>query len=516
MNADRSARDLAAVEHEVVPSRQARARIGVEDPELVGIRARERVVQRDPPLAVVVPLEHREVDDPEEVPLALGHDLEVARDLLAELAERLRRDVVVVGREHDDVARLKAERGRELRAHRLEELRDARLERVRAELGVGDAAGLEGLRELAVAVEHLAGELLVRRGDADRLHDALAAGLLLRERVLEDGELGLGGDRRHIAGFEPVARVGAVDAEALHRFPVRHARHFADVVVEELLPETARESGHHAHHILALDEAHLEVDLRELGLAVGARVFVAHALADLHVAVAARDHQDLLEELRALRKRVPLARVQARRHDEVARALGRRLDEERRLDLEEAVLAEVVAGELGDARTRVQDLLHARAAEVDVAVLEARLLADLVRLAVVGKDRRRLRRVEELELLGDEFDLAGREVRVRAARADADLAGHGDHILAAQRARQADEVGGGLLEVEDDLAEALAVAEVGEDQTPTLVAVGVDPTRERDRLSDMARPQGATHVRALEHKGRDGTRCGGARGARNR
>jgi hypothetical protein len=49
-----------------------------------------------------------------------------------------------------------------------------------------------------------------------------------------------------------------------------------------------------------------QVDLGELGLAVGAGVLVAEAAADLHVAVAAGDHQDLLEELGALREGVPL------------------------------------------------------------------------------------------------------------------------------------------------------------------------------------------------------------------
>jgi hypothetical protein len=38
--------------------------------------------------------------------------------------------------------------------------------------------------------------------------------------------------------------------------------------------------------VLAVDEAHLAVDLRELRLAVGAEVLVAEAVADLDVAVA--------------------------------------------------------------------------------------------------------------------------------------------------------------------------------------------------------------------------------------
>ena len=59
----------------------------------------------------------------------------------------------------------------------------------------------------------------------------------------------------------------------------------------------------------AEDRAHLregdfEIDLGEVGLAVGAKVFVAEAARDLEVAVEAGDHEDLLEDLRRLRQRV--------------------------------------------------------------------------------------------------------------------------------------------------------------------------------------------------------------------
>ena len=73
----------------------------------------------------------------------------------------------------------------------------------------------------------------------------------------------------------------------------------------------------------SVDEGHLDVDLGELGLAVGAQVLVAEAAGDLEVAVEARDHQDLLEELRRLRQRVELARVDAAGHEVVARPFGR-------------------------------------------------------------------------------------------------------------------------------------------------------------------------------------------------
>ena len=73
--------------------------------------------------------------------------------------------------------------------------------------------------------------------------------------------------------------------------------------------------------VVLVDEAHLEVELRELGLAVAAQVLVAVAAGDLEVAVDAGDHQQLLELLRALRQRVDAARLEPRRDDEVARAL---------------------------------------------------------------------------------------------------------------------------------------------------------------------------------------------------
>ena len=63
-----------------------------------------------------------------------------------------------------------------------------------------------------------------------------------------------------------------------------------------------------AEDVVLVDERHLDVDLRELGLAIEAQVLVAEALDDLEVAVEARHHEELLEELRALGERVELAR----------------------------------------------------------------------------------------------------------------------------------------------------------------------------------------------------------------
>ena len=75
-----------------------------------------------------------------------------------------------------------------------------------------------------------------------------------------------------------------------------------------------------------LDEAHFEVELGELGLAVGALVLVAEAAGDLVVTLEAGDHEKLLELLGRLRERVELAGAEPAGHQVVARALRSALD----------------------------------------------------------------------------------------------------------------------------------------------------------------------------------------------
>ena len=502
VDADRSAGDLAAVENQVVARAQACARIALEDPELVRVGARERVVQRNPALAVLVPVEHREVDHPEEVPAALGDEAEVARQLQAQLAHRLGCDVpAVAGKEHR-IADLEAKPLDEPILDRLEELGDPGLEAVGGELHDRDATGLERADPLRVAVGHLARELLGAARHADALDHALATGgAALGERFLEHLEIAGCREVRHVVDVQIEARIRPVDAVALHGLGVGHHRHLADVVLEELGPQATNEAGHHGHHVFALDEGHLEVDLAELGLAVGSGILVAQAPADLHVAVAASDHQDLLEELRALRQGVPTARVQAAGHDEVASALGGALDEQGSLDLHEAVAREVIARELGDAASGLEDVLHARPTQVDVPVAQSRFLVDLLGVVLVGKDRRGLCLVEHLEALDDHLDFAGGELGVGAAGTQPHRALHGHHVLASEGVRRIHHVIGTRLEVEDHLGQALLVAQVDEEQPLALVAVGVDPSANGDGLSSMDGTELAAEVGALEHGG---------------
>ena len=110
-----------------------------------------------------------------------------------------------------------------------------------------------------------------------------------------------------------------------------------------------------------LDEAHLDVDLGVLGLPVGAQILVAERPRDLVVALEAADHQQLLEQLRRLRQGVELARLQPAGHEEVAGALRRALGEDGRLDVDEALVAQVAAHRLDDLVAQQQVVEHARA-----------------------------------------------------------------------------------------------------------------------------------------------------------
>jgi hypothetical protein len=224
--------------------------------------------------------------------------------------------------------------------------------------------------------------------------------------------------------------------------------------------------------VLLLHEGHLQVELRELRLAVGALVLVAEAARDLEVAVHAADHQQLLQLLGRLRQRVELARVEAAGHQIVARALRRALDHDRRLDLDEAARGEEVADELHDRRAQHQPPLHDRAAQVEVAVGEADRLVHLD--VVADREGGRLGAGQDRHLLAVHLDRAGRQVRVdRALGAGAHRAGDFQHVFAAHLG--GDGVRAGRRRgVEDDLREAVAVAQIDENQA-TVIAAARDP-----------------------------------------
>ena len=242
-------------------------------------------------------------------------------------------------------------------------------------------------------------------------------------------------------------------------------------------------------------EADLQIDLRELRLAVGAQVFVAEAAHDLEILVEAGDHQDLLEDLRRLRQRVELAGMDAAGHQVVARAFGRGARHERRLDFVEALRVQVFADGDGHLVAQANVVLHLRPAQVDVAILQAHFFVG--QHGVGGREGQRLAVVQQAKLVGDDFDFAGGIVLVDGAGvAQLDVADDGDDELRAHGAGLLVHCGAGV-GGDDDLGDAGAVAQVEEDEVAE-VAPLVDPAHENNFRAGVGGAQLAAHMSTFQ------------------
>ena len=299
----------------------------------------------------------------------------------------------------------------------------------------------------------------------------------------------------HVAYGHLEAQVGLVRAIALHRLSVLHPGERAGHLHSEEPDEPLEERLHEVVDGLLRGEGGLDVDLRELGLPIGSQVLVAEAAHDLEVAVEARDHQELLEELRRLGQGVVAAVVDARGNEVVAGAFRRRLGQHGRLDLEEALLVHVAANLHRDLVTQREVLLHHRAAQVEVAVLEADVLAG-VDVVLDGKDRGP-GLVEDPDLSSQHLDLPRGESGVhRVGGALGNLSDDREDVLRTHF------VGRGMSRLGDlrtrhDLADPLAVAQINEDDAPEVPACG-RPPHEGHRLPHVLGPQDPAVVCADE------------------
>ena len=144
--------------------------------------------------------------------------------------------------------------------------------------------------------------------------------------------------------LQPEAEIGLVGPEPLHRLLEGDARELRELDAHHFGPHRFEHPLRHIEDVVHLDERHLHVELGEVGLPVGAQVLVPEAASDLVVAVEAAHHQQLLEELWALRQCVELPGVDARGNEVVARSLGCRAGEHRCLDLGEALARRRTSG----------------------------------------------------------------------------------------------------------------------------------------------------------------------------
>ena len=215
--------------------------------------------------------------------------------------------------------------------------------RVAAQDDVDQPLGAGVLGELNEVVKLSSRHVGQPRG-RESLHDSPAC-----EDGLEHAKFRVLDRLAQVGHFQSIAEVGPVGRVLLHRLGVGDAlERLADDVAfgNERLEQLRVEILDQIEHVVLVDEAHFQVELGELRLAVASRVLVAEALGDLEVFLHSCSHEKLLELLRRLRKGVELARVEAARDEVVPRALRRTLDEDGSLDVEEAALAEEVADEL--------------------------------------------------------------------------------------------------------------------------------------------------------------------------
>jgi hypothetical protein len=300
----------------------------------------------------------------------------------------------------------------------------------------------------------------------------------------EHAELGPACDLRRILDLEAEAQVGPVDPETEHRLvvgdPLERRR---ELDADALPPDALHDPLHQLEDELLLGERHLDVELRQLLEPVGAQILVPEAARNLVVALEARDDEQLLRDLRRLRERVEASRLEARGHEEVARAFGGRLPEDRRLDVDEALGLHLLADDRHELAAHADVPLHVVPAQVEPAVAEAKRLVDAL---LVELERQRRAARDDLELLDPQLHLARRHARVHGlGRARDDLARRQQDELGADRVRG---LGGRRrrLRVYDKLADAGLVPEVDEDE-PAVVAPPGRPAGERHAATRIGR-----------------------------
>ena len=304
-------------------------------------------------------------------------------------------------RDGDEITRLQAERLGNAVLTVIEELADAADElAVSLDLEpIGLVAGLH-LNIGAELVYLLSGHSAA--GDGNGLYDiARCKGRKLRALH----------ERGNVLHDKVNTQVGLIGAVLLHCLKIGDAgeRSLGSNIISAVLCKNRRQHIlKDGENVLLRGEGHLHIELVELaGGPVAARVLIAEAGGDLEITVKAGGHKQLLELLRSLRQSIELAGVLSRGDKIVTRALGRGGGEYRRGNLKEAVLGHRLAQSRDDVAAEDDVLLDGGVSEVEIAVLEALGLISLA-AAVYFKGQLVIAALaEDLNLLGDDLDIAG-------------------------------------------------------------------------------------------------------------
>src|SRR5215831_6427360 len=290
-------------------------------------------------LLLLIPFVHGEIDDPAEFEAVFGDQAKLFADPAARGARKLGGGRRLVGGKEHAIARTQSGLGSDsLLNVRRDEFGDRTFATFALVYDVSEARCAHvGARPLVELVEP--GARLTRRaGRRNGAHDAACLDHVL-ERIERDARLvELVG---YVGDHERVAQIRLVRTVFDHRFGVGDQRKFRryGLAAGKLLEHAAHHRLDRVEYVLLGDETHFQIELVKFTRrTIGARILVAEAGGDLEVAVEARNHDQLLELLRRLRQRVEFSRMQPQRHEIIARALGRGRGQDRRLELEEALL----------------------------------------------------------------------------------------------------------------------------------------------------------------------------------
>ena len=240
------------------------------------------------------------------------------------------------------------------------------------------------------------------------------------------------------------------------------------------------------------DKAHLTVDLRELRLTVGTKVFVTETFHNLEIAVHTRHHKKLFQCLRRLRKGVELSRIHTRRNDEVTRSLRCRTYEHRGFNLQKSLAVQIAAHFHCHAMAQLQIATHHAATQVQITIFHTQIVSP-VRIVLDSK-RWRQGGVQDSECVDHDFDFAGRNIFV-LVRAFAHDALHLDDKLTAQVV--------GLLAkrrifffIENQLGDAVTVAQVDKGHASHLTCT-LHPSSQGHFLPCIGESQLSTCMRSV-------------------
>ncbi|OQC53445.1 MAG: hypothetical protein BWX54_02407 [Verrucomicrobia bacterium ADurb.Bin018] len=300
VNPDAAPAQLRAIEHDVVGLRADLFGVRVEQRNVFGHGRSERMVDADQP-AFLIALEQRKVRHPRELEDVVGNDLGPRRRQQANPAQHRQHFGRGIRTEQNQVAGLDLQQ--QLQAGFLgfsEELDDGRFpSAVFLHANIGQAAKAALLGQARPVFLHELDRRVGQPLGVDGLDHAAAF-----QRAAKHLELGALEDVGQIHNFHAEAQVGLVTAEAVHGLAVGHARQGQFGHGQFGGGHQSRQQAiHSGDDVIRGDERHFEVNLREFRLAVGAQIFVAETPRNLHIAIHAGHHQQLLVLLWGLRQR---------------------------------------------------------------------------------------------------------------------------------------------------------------------------------------------------------------------